>query len=284
MKKVILFGLLLVSCTSGQEQTREQKMDVVSSSPSEGARANKDYQLVDMGDGIFVEKFDSTNKDENRYNHNNRIFSVGSSFTYAYEYVDTMGKVHYSKQTGNGWEFVSSNNSDQQTIREVIIQVQPGGMGDEYNQTVISYHYPPHPDYSASGVIENEKNIWMHPPRDGLFRILELNPFPYIQAPYQVGREWNWALSIGSHWSDKRWKEWQGRINNMYHYQITSLKEINTRLGKISCYEISSTAQSELGKTALVAYFNEKHGFVKLIYTNIDGSKLTLDLVEHKTK
>lgn len=58
--------------------------------------------------------------------------------------------------------------------------------------------------------------------------------------------------------------------------------KITTKLGKLKCFVIESEASSELGTTRLVAYFHPKYGFVKLDYTNIDGSKTILTLVEHK--
>jgi len=41
---------------------------------------------------------------------------------------------------------------------------------------------------------------------------------------------------------------------------------------------IDSKAKSNLGETELIAYFNEAFGFVKLEYTNIDGTKTYLEL------
>jgi len=50
--------------------------------------------------------------------------------------------------------------------------------------------------FSMSGTIENEGNVWIHPPRDNYFKIIELNPFPYIKAPYNIGAKWAWKLKI----------------------------------------------------------------------------------------
>ena len=41
-----------------------------------------------------------------------------------------------------------------------------------------------------------------------------------------------------------------------------------------------STATSRLGETHLTALFHPKYGFVKLDYTNIDGSRTVLELTE----
>jgi len=120
----------------------------------------------------------------------------------------------------------------------------------------------------------------MHPPRDKYFRILELNPFPFIQAPYEIGNTWDWSLTIGSSWGDKRWKTWEGNITNTYQYEITDKRMIKTDMGKIECFEVQSTASSRIGSTQLVALFSPIYGFVSLDYTNIDSSRTLLELVE----
>ena len=114
------------------------------------------------------------------------------------------------------------------------------------------------------------------------FTILELNPFPYIKAPYQAGTEWTWKLAIGGQWGDARWKEWEGNIINNYNYKILGEIPLKTELGSLKCLIVEGTATSDLGTTKLISYFNEDYGFVKLEYTNIDGSKTFLDILEVK--
>ena len=127
-----------------------------------------------------------------------------------------------------------------------------------------------------SGAIENEANVWIHPPRDKYFKILELNPFPYAKAPYEIGTKWTWNLGIVDHWADERWKVWEGQIENEYDYEITNKRTLKTGIGEIECFVIESNAKSRIGETKLTAYFNTEYGFVKLDYTNIDGSKTNL--------
>jgi hypothetical protein len=116
------------------------------------------------------------------------------------------------------------------------------------------------------------------PPRTGLFSILELDPFPYIKQPLHVGASWTWKLAFGDHWADKRWLVWKGKNENVIQYRVTGKKLIHNNLGALPCYVVESEATSALGSTKLVAYYNEKVGFVKLAYTNIDKSSLTLEL------
>ncbi len=261
---------------------------------SDFSKNSKDYKLI-QEDGISVEVFDSTVTDENRYTSNNITFKKHTEFIYSYKHITTNGAVYFFEEDHNiddwrhAWKFVNSDSINENSILKVRIKVRPGlqpfiAQIPDYNQTILQYDYltknEESPFNSVSGVIENENNIWMHPPRDKYFRILELNPFPFIKAPFKVGNKWDWSLKIGSAWGDQRWKTWRGAIENKYNYKITSKKKLNTKFGKIECYEIQAGATSRIGKTKLTALFNPEYGFVELRYTNIDGSKTMLKLEE----
>jgi hypothetical protein len=113
-----------------------------------------------------------------------------------------------------------------------------------------------------------------------LFQILEINPFPFI---YLDQREsWDWSLWVGGHWSDQRWKKWTGSITGRMKYEKQHVESIQTKFGKLKCQVSSSSSTSELGETYLKSYFHKDYGFVKLEYTNIDGSQMILDLAESK--
>jgi hypothetical protein len=281
MKPTKILILLLTILTIGCNNKPKEKV--------------KNYELINE-DGISVEKFDSTNTDQNRYTENNLTFKSGNSFTYDYEHISATNEKMFfewdeSKEGyRNKWNFVSEDSINDDTILKIVISVQKGlepmiSNIPDYNQTVIKFEYKladrNAPFSSSSGVIENEANIWMHPPRDQYFSILELNPFPFIKAPYEIGNEWNWSLTIGDGWSDKRWKEWDGRIENKYTYKITGRKTLETELGEIDCWVVEGNAVSRIGETKLKAFFNSKYGFVKLNYTNIDGSSTNLVLSDY---
>ncbi|MBK9017420.1 MAG: hypothetical protein IPM82_27115 [Saprospiraceae bacterium] len=158
--------------------------------------------------------------------------------------------------------------------------------GNLQGMTQVNYNYYGRfdtlPNFEKSGIIENKLNVWLHPPRSNQFRMTEVNPFPYIKSPYEVGNKWTWELAIGDQWSSRMWREWNGNILNRYFYAITGKEIIGSAFGKILCYVVKSSAQSEIGETSLTAYFNETYGFVKLFYTNIDGSELVMNLVKIK--
>lgn len=242
------------------------------------------YTLVQDNDNITVEQFDTSVDDENKYNYNNVILQPGHTFTYQFVHIDTNGVEKYYKTYKNNdeqeWEFVSAE--DTKAIKQFRMKASSGNsmakMIPDYNQTNIQYYFGDSSFYSLTGGIENEANYWIHPPREAYFKILELNPFPYIKAPYEVGNQWTWSLAIGSSWGDPRWITWEGNIKNKYNYEITSKQILETALGPLECYEVIGLGNGSLGTTKLVSYFNETYGFVKLNYTNIDGSQTNINI------
>ncbi|WP_241244297.1 hypothetical protein [Flagellimonas marinaquae] len=248
-----------------------------------------DYRLVLDDDGIWVEQFDRANVDDSRYNHNNTIYQEKTSFIYSFKHFtkDNQRLSFKYVDSISDWKFEPYSKDKEGLFEKVSITVLEGlgyntRFNPDYNQTVLSYSYLTHNDFapfgSTSGVIENEKNVWMHPPRDKYFKILEINPFPYIKAPYKIGNHWTWKLTIGDPWSDPRWLAWNGLVNNTYTYEIVKISTLKTSIGKLRCYIIKSEATSRLGKTELLSYFNRKYGFVRLDYVNIDGSRTVLEL------
>jgi len=256
-------------------------------------------------DGVFIEiRPDNTNS--NRYTEDNEIYQIDNAYYFNYQYITKDGEELYYQHlyepyitTEDGkkveklfispeWEFVSKEKSSDETITAFRMKVLPDMCNG--TQSCIEFRYITNngeivPMWEKTGLIENEKNIWQHPPRRFLFKISELNPFPFIQKPYEKGNTWNWSLEIGDDWGDYRWKEWDGIIENQYVYEIIDTNSmIHTSMGDLICYKINSYAESELGKTYLTAYFNEIYGFVRLEYINIDGSMLNIELDKTETK
>lgn len=246
-------------------------------------------------DGISVEKNDSKKKYDEIYNSNNEIYKIGRIFTFSYYYENLNGKkfliakgdeIKKENYSIFDWKFIEIENQNDETVNKINLKPIAGNpfqsQIDDYNQTGISYEFIMNNErpltMEVTGAIENEMNVWIHPPRSSFFQILEINPFPYIKAPYKIGTKWNWKLGIGDHWSDKRWLEWKGGIENNYEYEIVDKKNISTKLGNLECYIVNAKAKSRIGETELISYFNLKYGFVKLEYKNIDGTKTILEL------
>ena len=60
--------------------------------------------------------------------------------------------------------------------------------------------------------------------------------------------------------------------------------KLKTNFGTLTCYVTEAKAVNLHSKPGyLTSYFNEQYGFVKLEYTNIDGSRLVIELVEFQS-
>jgi hypothetical protein len=254
--------------------------------------------------GIFYEiRPDTANI--NRYTEDNEIYQTNNVYYFSYQYVTKRGEKLYfqpiyetyitiedEKEVEKRfrsplWEFIPEENLSDEVVIAFQMHVLPNVCNGV--QSCIEFRYKAHNGEFAfqgtTGLIENEKNIWLHPPRSYFFTILQLNPFPFIQKPYEKGNQWYWSLKMGDKWGDHRWKEWEGTIENQYVYEITDTNSmIQTHLGALNCYKIDSYAENELGKTYLTAYFNETYGFVRLEYINIDGSTLDIELYKADIK
>lgn len=276
MIKNTLFGLLIL-CLACSEK------------PTAGKSIIKDGEYSVIEEGIFVEKFAPEVTDENRYNLDNVIYKVGRTFVYDYIYKDKDGKEFYFEGGRDGWNFAPIGTDRYYVVKQVHIKVLNGLQPmieqiPDYNQTLLNFTCPPNTDYTISGVVENYKNVWMHPPREALFRILELNPFPFIQAPYEVGHSWDWELDVDNKWGDPRWMTWEGALKNKYNYEISEKKMVASQFGDLECFVVNSTAKNKLGQTKLRANFNVEYGFVNMDFTNIDGSKIEMTLSEILTE
>ena len=99
-----------------------------------------------------------------------------------------------------------------------------------------------------------------------IFKILEINPFPEVRF-HEI--TWSSDLNVGDQWGNERWKTWKGnlKIHSKYKY------EKQTGI-------IKSEAETEIGSTKLISEFNPTKGFTKFDYTNIDGSRILLELIE----
>jgi len=244
-------------------------------------------QSYNEDNGLLIEIPKDTLRME-RYTSDNQVYVANNEYIFSYEYLDKGGDKKKFKVVNGQWSF--QNEVNPKVIENISMIVLPdfGPFKKHqswYDQTVVQYKLNTFdksvPSEEATGLVENKKNIWMHPPRMQLFRILELNPFPYIKFPIELGSEWTWSIEVGGFWGDERWIMWDESILNLIKYKVIELDvELNMSFGSLLCTKIEAFAESSLGITFLNSYYNSKYGFVKLEYTNIDGSKITLQLID----
>ena len=242
-----------------------------------------------LKDAIYFETPDKkSSKYPNPFDNDNEIYIPNQEFVFEYLYIDSSGNQYlFDKE---GYELTPLDSVNTATITKIALSIEyyQTEMYPDYNQTLAEYlYYLPRGDFiyprSYSGIVENGKNVWMHPFRTPCyFRLLQLAPFPFIQKPLEIGKKWNWSLISNDQWDCAEWGEWKGNINSKYNYEILDFLPVKTTFGELDCYLVKATGDGDLGESELKSYFNEKFGFVKLEYKNVNKSKLIIDLVEIK--
>lgn len=225
-------------------------------------------------DGLEIECF--------KNDQNNLIYSLGKEFVFAFDIIEDSNFLYLTKNEINEFK-LTTISEDSINISEIYLNViKARFLGrTNKNQTKIIYRFAPHPKFTAStGVVENDKNVWLHPPRNGFFKSLETCPFPYIKKGQEIEKKWQDSMSIGNHWSNVVWGEWEGRLLLKYEYEFAGKELINTDLGQINCIKIEAKAKSRVGTSYLTSYYSDIFGFVRLEYVLFNGLKINLKLVK----
>ncbi|SFN37470.1 hypothetical protein SAMN04487989_1018 [Bizionia echini] len=222
-------------------------------------------------DGLCIEK--------SKIDKNNSIYTLGKEFVFNIKITENDSI--FFLQENNSDNFKLSYEIDSLKISEIHLTVIKPKMFQRTNkkQTEVYYSYEPNPTSTFStGLVENNENIWIHPPRSGFFKSLETCPFPYIKLDKPIGYKWSDSMSIGNHWSNKKWGLWEGRLILNYDYEIVGKEQVDSEFGILDCIIVNAVANSIIGKSKLKAYFSEKYGFIKLDYTLFNGIKIDLNL------
>lgn len=175
------------------------------------------------------------------------------------------------------WEF--TNDTTSRTVESLLL-CSTKEHNNKNGQTELTYFYLNGSRDTLvterTGLIENYRNIWMHPPRIGLFNLIFSAPWPFVKLPIEENNEWGWSWSYGERWGDRRYVEWDGIVKFDYKYQIQNdtvhvLNGIN-----YPCTQILSEGRSEVGMNRMAGCFNCEYGFLTFTYTNLDGSSISL--------
>lgn len=285
---IILCSLLLSSCQFSTDGSKpfslsQSKRGVVSNA---GFNSN----AVVQKNGVAIEQRLFDGKYLNQYNNDNLIYRPGRVWNYKLSAAQNNQLKAFEINARGEWRLVPKNSRSSrnwQRVDELVMEVVDGygPYESSFDQTVVKYSYRfeggrTDGNESFTGLVENDANVWLHPLRQDFFEILALNPYPFVQLPLEVGKRFHFNLPVHENWSNPEWKKWYGTLANNCRYEVVKQRSIELPFGELSPYAIMSNCENELGDTGLVAYFDEGIGFVKLDYRNIDGSWLTLELLE----
>ncbi|WP_026231959.1 hypothetical protein [Neolewinella persica] len=250
------------------------------------------YLIYDCEEGICAELMWSDSTYVTDYDSDNVIFRLGREFVYDYYYITPEGDTTLIGLEGHAIDGPGIINSA--TITEVSFHAD-SSMGAQmremipgYSQTGLKYDYYDRDKKSlypkeGSGVIENERNVWVHPfRRDLYFAMLNANPYPFVRLPIQKGDRYNWELTIGgSKYLHPIWTDLTESTLRQHTYEVIGQRKYETPFaGRLEVWEIKATTTGEAGPSALTFFFHEDYGFVYLNYDNLPGSKFVFTLRE----
>ncbi len=214
-------------------------------------------------DDIYIEKISIDRiKNDNKYDLDNKIYRVGRVFKFKIEYTNLTKDTMVEK-------FVEF---------EIMGGTKPfSDIDSTYSQTVMKIKYLSKEDkllaFERTGIIENEMNIWLHPPRSNTFHILQLNAFPFFIKSESEKKRWSWELEC-SH------DIFKNIIISHKYFQ----KKINSDFNGEDKYIIKSYSKSEAGLSKTINLFSSLYGFMDMSYTNYDKSFFSFKLISIKEK
>ena len=228
----------------------------------------------------FAQQFNSLFIERKNIDANNLIYQTGRLFVFDYEIIENDKKYKLSYNEGYPNEKFELVYIETDTLDlKIHLLVPKPNKSERTNkkQTEIKYLYGPvFKSINGTGIVENEKNTWIHPPRQGFFKALETCPFPFVSLPLEIGKQWNDKMKISNHWSHEKWGAWEKKLMLSYNYKITERTVIETGIGNLDCYVIESSAESRIGESRLRSYYSEKYGFVRMEYEMVTGLKVNI--------
>lgn len=246
---------------------------------------------------VFLQSSFGQTFEEMRYlTEDNTIYKQYRQFFYKYYFLnnkDTLLVKLYTKPEHivpyeESWKLESKSRltfeQDYTAVHQLALTIKAGDFFGQ--ESLLQYDYLNKErrgiQHEQTGLVEVCKDITIHLPRENHFLITELNPFPEIKEPFVKGNIWQSTTHTSDVGGSQKWKTWQGSLPINSIYRIRDIQTIKTNIGYLKCFVVEATAQSEVGETRLVAYFNDEYGFVKLNYTNVDGSYLVMDIYSVK--
>ncbi len=144
----------------------------------------------------------------------------------------------------------------------------------DYSQTVIKFEYLDRNKkriiWERTGLVENDINIWLHPPRNADLDVLQLSAFPYIKL--NAIKNWKWEL-------DASYASYQ-HVHLTHYYKKHQESIYESNLGKLKCVLVEAITKSRIGTTNAEFLYHDELGFVKMKFFTIEDTTITLDLIK----
>lgn len=223
-----------------------------------------------MTDSAAIECVASPEIENNNLRH---IFKPCRTFIYEAKYWDESFDLISDEKIrvevpGRGW-YVQPESQD-----EIVIKYEhdPADI-DRLQAYSLNAAYEDWTSADTTGIIETERQVWMHPFRSNQYTFTEIAPFPQVELPLSVGMKWAGGLNIGG------WGLWNNS-QVQYTFEVLSYGSINTALETLDAWHIYSIGTSPYGTSTQDFWFHEQYGFIKIIVKNPKNHLLQFEMVE----
>lgn len=224
--------------------------------------------------------------------NDNLIFSKCNTFTFNYS-IEKNGKKLLGKSIESNefnprtnWNFIDYEDRDTQVYIDKFIFFTPVETNQTVspNQSLIKVKWLNSDNSllidSNEGIIENHKNIWMHPLRGYHMWPTFTAPWPYVEYPVLVGKKYKWWKKLDGGWGSDKYIQWDKIIHFDYEYEVIGTQVVIIKGKNIDTYKIKAIGKSELGETTVDFYFNPTLGFVKSDYKLMDDSRIIMNMID----
>jgi len=215
--------------------------------------------------------------DDGKHNVNvedNNIYIGGLSFYFDLKFKsETSGNelfLLFDKMNYSNYSLESEFDTRKKHLNTIKLSVfnNKCGMSIGDEQTIMKYEYLENTCFftylsARTGLIENGKMIYLHPPRTNGLEVFEIAPFPYIEKPFTIGNKWQSNIHIPAK-SKEHYKIDFSDVHS--EYTLEGVQTINlNNFGDIKCYEIVTKSIDPNGNIIVAGkyFFNEEYGFVK---------------------
>jgi len=261
---------------------------------------NSCSQKLTFKDGVYSEVPDYNDSTLHKYTIDNISYVLNREFIYDYYYIDSVNRKFKFIQDENYYldnplNLIHVDSLQGNYIDKIKIIVSDdsyifSSFDSSYIQTVFTYNYLGNESSSKeiyTGVIDNRRNLWIHPPRHYTFLILQFCPFPFYYLDESINH-WEWSLYTNGFYLDPRWIKSTEGITINFDYKRMPDEKMKTPFGILQCKVTYATGTLKNGNitshTYLKSYYHPNYGFVKLEYDLINEDKIIINLIEMNEK
>lgn len=158
---------------------------------------------------VFAQGYKSVFTEKKDVDADNVVYIPGRKFDYSVRITRNQESALLVRNAHDSWTWKKDLSDSLNRITMVVISPKKSKRTIK-KQTEILYADLPQTGFiETTGLIENKNNIWLHPPRTGYYKSLELCPFPYVRLPLEDELTWTDEMTIGSQWAHPDWAVWK---------------------------------------------------------------------------